>query len=154
VTDNDETEVTRQVEDFLAAWFRTRQTVMEANFHRAHQHRLSTTQFMVLGLLESGTPWTLRALASALNLETPTLVRTIDSLEQRGLVARQRDTVDRRQVHITLTSEGKLLQEASQQQFRRRIVSIFQGMNSADRQGLINGLASFAAVASQSQEQE
>ncbi len=154
MTASDETEITRQVEAFLAAWLRTRQSVMEANFHRAQQHRLSMTQFMVLGLLEDGHTWTLRTLADALNLETPTLVRTIDSLEQRSLVTRQRDTADRRQVHITLTAAGQQVQAASHEQFRARLAAIFQAMPSADRQALINGLSAFATAASERQERE
>ncbi|HLG78268.1 MAG TPA: MarR family transcriptional regulator [Ktedonobacteraceae bacterium] len=154
MTHNDETEISGQVEAFLAAWFRTRQSVMEANFHRAHHHRLSTTQFMVLNLLEDGAPWTLRMLADAMNLETPTLVRTIDSLEQRGLVARQRNAADRRQIHISLTQTGRELQTASQQQFRARLIAIFQAMQPEDRQALINGLSAFGNAANTRQEQE
>ena len=66
-------EVTQQVAAFPAAWFRTRQTVMEANFHRAHQQGLSTTQFMLLNLLERDVVWTLRKLATALHLEPASL---------------------------------------------------------------------------------
>jgi DNA-binding MarR family transcriptional regulator len=151
---NDEGEIVGQVEAFLAAWLRARQSVMEVNFHRAQQQRLSMTQFMVLGLLEDGEAWTLRSLANALNLETPTLVRTIDSLEQRGLVHRQRDTVDRRQVHITLTPAGQQIQAASHEQFRMRLAAIFHQMPPASRQALINGLSAFATAASEHRERE
>ena len=143
-------EVSAQIEVFLAAWFRMRQTVMEANFHRAHQQGLSATQFMLLNLLEqreTEAPWTLRALATALNLQPTTLVQTVDSLEQRGLVARQRARTDRRQTHISLTEAGHEVQRDSQRQFHERLAAIFHVMQPAQRRALIDGLEAFAAAA-------
>ena len=148
-TNEEDAAIVEQVEAFLAAWLRARQSVMEVNFHRAQQNRLSMTQFMVLGLLDDGKAWTLRALADALNLETPTMVRTIDSLEQRALVQRQRNAADRRQIHITLTPAGQQIQLASHEQFRTRLAAIFQKMPATTRQELINGLSAFATAASE-----
>ena len=153
VEEGQPSEVTQQVAAFLAAWFRTRQTVMEANFHRAHQQGLSTTQFMLINLLERDAPWTLRTLATALNLEPTTLLQTVDSLEQRGLVARQRATVDRRRVHITLTDAGRSVQQASQQQFHTRLTAIFEAMRPDERQALVAGLDAFANAATTPQEE-
>ncbi|MBA3824849.1 MAG: MarR family transcriptional regulator [Ktedonobacterales bacterium] len=151
----DESEIATQIDAFLAGWFRMRQTVMEANFHRAHQHGLSTTQFLVLNLLsEQEEPWTLRRLATALNLEAATLVRTIDSLEGRSLVARERSTTDRRRVHITLTDGGRALQTASREHFRARLSAIFRQMDPTARRDLITGLAAFAAAAHEPREEE
>ena len=149
-----EEQMLQQVDAFLAGWFRMRQSVMEANFHRAHQQGVSTTQFMVMNLLsEEGAPWTLRRLATALNLEPATLVRTVDSLEQRGIVLRQRDTRDRRQVHLSLTSLGIEMQTASQTHFRTRLAHIFHAMSVADRHALIAGLTAFATAAQMPQEE-
>lgn len=138
------TEIDEQIDAFLNAWFATRQFVMEANFHRAHLHGMSTTQFMLLARLMDGSVWTLVELTVVLNLETPTLVRTVDSLEQRGLVMRQRDTVDRRQVLITITTAGLEAQAAAVGQFRTQLTMIFQTMLPDERDALIFGLAAFA----------
>ncbi|BCL82314.1 MarR family transcriptional regulator [Ktedonobacteria bacterium brp13] len=137
-------EIEEQIDAFMNAWFVTRQFVMEANFHRAHLHGMSTTQFMLLARLMDGSVWTLVELAVVLNLETPTLVRTVDSLEQRGLVMRQRNTVDRRQVLITITTAGLEVQAAAVEQFRTRLTTIFQTMLPIERDALILGLAAFA----------
>jgi DNA-binding MarR family transcriptional regulator len=137
-----------QVSAFLAAWYRTRQTVMEANFHRAHQQGLSTTQFLLLNLLDQQQgPWTLRTVAAALHLESATVVQTVDSLEHRGLVARQRATTDRRRVHLQLTDAGRAVQSASQQAFHERLTIIFAGMLPPARQALVEGLTAFADAA-------
>lgn len=151
-----EDEIALQVDAFLAGWFRMRQTVMEANFHRAHQQGVSTTQFMVMNLMSEhrASPWTLRRLATALNLEPTTLVRTVDSLEQRGVVLRQRDTRDRRQVHLSLTPLGQEMQTASQIHFQTRLAQIFHAMADDDRRALLTGLAAFASAAQAPQENE
>jgi len=140
-------EIDEQIDAFMNAWFVTRQFVMEANFHRAHLHGMSTTQFMLLARLMDGSVWTLVELAAVLNLETPTLVRTVDSLEQRGLVMRQRDTVDRRQVLITITTAGLEAQAAAVEQFQTRLATIFQTMLPDERDALIFGLVAFARSA-------
>jgi DNA-binding MarR family transcriptional regulator len=48
-----------------------------------------------------------RGLADALGMHAPRLVALIDELEDRGLVARDRDPGDRRNYAISLTDEGR-----------------------------------------------
>jgi DNA-binding MarR family transcriptional regulator len=48
-----------------------------------------------------------RGLADALGMHPPRLVALIDELEDRGLVARDRDPDDRRNYAISLTDEGQ-----------------------------------------------
>lgn len=144
---SDNAELAAQVDAFLGAWFRTRQTVMDVNFRRAHQQGLSATQFMLLNLLERDGVWTQRALAASLHLDPTTLLQTIDSLEQRGLVARERSTIDRRRVHIILTDAGRTVQESSRAQFHAQLSAIFEGMLPAERQALVLGLSAFADAA-------
>jgi DNA-binding MarR family transcriptional regulator len=50
-----------------------------------------------------------RDLADALGMHAPRLVSLIDELEERGLVARDRDPRDRRNYAISLTDEGRRL---------------------------------------------
>jgi DNA-binding MarR family transcriptional regulator len=50
-----------------------------------------------------------RELADALGMHAPRLVALIDELEDRGLVARDRDPGDRRNYAISLTDEGRRL---------------------------------------------
>jgi DNA-binding MarR family transcriptional regulator len=48
-----------------------------------------------------------RGLADALGMHPPRLVALIDELEERGLVARERDPEDRRNYAISLTEQGR-----------------------------------------------
>lgn len=141
-----------QVDAFLATWFAVRQYVQGLNFNRAHQHGLSTTQFLVLGFLdatERGEPATVRWLSARLSLDPATVVRTVDSLEQRGLVVRRRDTHDRRRVFVEFTDEGRAMEIASRQRFRHSVAATFRTMSASGRVALISGLEEFVTIGKQ-----
>jgi DNA-binding MarR family transcriptional regulator len=150
--DRRDSEIDIQVEAFLAAWFKVRQQIQALNFNRAHQHGLSATQFMALALVEEAegrAPATISFLASRLNLDPATVVRTVDSLENRALVERRRDTEDRRQVFVTLTEEGRSTQQSSHQRFKDSLAAIFRAMSPEGRAGLLQGFEEFASAGQQ-----
>jgi DNA-binding MarR family transcriptional regulator len=70
-------------------------------------------QYLVLSVLgeakgENGGE-TVGAIAQRLSLESSTITPLVKRLEQAGLVARQRSTVDERQVQVSLTEAGRAL---------------------------------------------
>ncbi len=140
--------VDEQAERFIATFSDLRK-VLGAGFKHAHQHGLSTTQFMVLGLVdraEGSEPCTISSIASKLGLDPATVVRTVDSLEKRGLVERQRDTLDRRQVFVVFTETGRPGLLEAHQHFISRIRAVFLAMSAEGRASLLNGLAEFVRV--------
>jgi DNA-binding MarR family transcriptional regulator len=70
---------------------------------------LTPPQAGVLRLLAQAPGQSQRGLADALGMHPPRLVSLIDELEERGLVARERDPDDRRNYAITLTQEGRVV---------------------------------------------
>jgi DNA-binding MarR family transcriptional regulator len=144
-----------QIERFTGVFAEFRR-VMGASFKRAHPQGFSVTQYMVLGLLqkaldEGGEPYTIGLLASRLDLDPATVVRTVDSLERRGLVVRRRDRHDRRQVFVEFTDSGRSMRQALMEEMTQRLKTVFSLMSEEGRKALLRGLEEFARVVEQTE---
>ncbi len=141
--------IDEQVERFTALFTDLRK-VMGVGFKHAHQHGLSTTQFIMLGLIGKaqsiGEPCTISSIAGDLGIDPATVVRTVDSLEKRGLVERRRGREDRRQVFVEFTEAGRAARQESHQQFINRIHTILLAMSEEGRSSLLHGLEEFLQI--------
>ncbi len=72
-----------------------------------NQHGASLTTWAVLRSADHEAGLSQRELAARMSIESPTLVRHLDRLEDEGLVVRRRDDQDRRVVRIELTAAGR-----------------------------------------------
>lgn len=73
----------------------------------ARQTDLTTSQLLVLQLLESGGAMTIGELAKQVNLNQATVTAVVDRLEERKFVERHRGQEDRRKVYVSLAKEGQ-----------------------------------------------
>lgn len=109
----------------------------ERQFRDQGDSDLSTTQFQALAILRSTQPVTAMVMAGMLRIAGPTATRAIDSLERRGLVAKERDPQDRRIVWLTLTPEGAQVLDATHQRQQDWIHKILQSL-SADEVDMLS----------------
>ena len=148
-SEQDQPPLDKQAEQ-LAAIFLDLRRVLGVGFKHAHQNGFSMTQFIVLGLIgnaqTSGEPCTIGSMATHLGIDPATVVRTVDSLESRGLVERRRSREDRRQVFVEFTAAGRAARQHAHQQFIDRIHAIFLEMSADGRTSLIRGLEEFVQV--------
>lgn len=83
----------------------------------AQHYHLSVHQFLIMNLLAIGGQNTFREIRGLLGIPKSSLTFYIDRLEKRGLVVRQRESKDRRQWSVLLTSRGiKLVEEMNRRE--------------------------------------
>jgi DNA-binding MarR family transcriptional regulator len=82
------------------------------------EHDITTSLgFVLLNIhSEEGTPAT--KIAPLMGMESRSLTRMLKSMEEKGLIYKQQDKLDRRSVSIFLTDEGKRRKEISRQTVR------------------------------------
>jgi DNA-binding MarR family transcriptional regulator len=71
------------------------------------EHSFSLSQGVVLARLDRQGPQTTSALATAERLRPQSMAQTVADLQASGLVTRTPDPIDRRQVLIALSDEGR-----------------------------------------------
>jgi DNA-binding MarR family transcriptional regulator len=100
-------------EDVLEAANEVRRSVtrMARRLRRLRfDHEVRGAKLSLLGwLFRSGAPMTATDLARLERLKPQSLTRLIAELEQRGLIQRRQDALDRRQILIDITPEGREL---------------------------------------------
>ncbi|MET0725840.1 MAG: MarR family transcriptional regulator [Leifsonia sp.] len=74
---------------------------------------VSDAQFAVLATLSLHGPHTLSALAERERVSAPSMNRTVNCLEETGLLTRAEDADDRRRTNITITESGAALVTAT-----------------------------------------
>ena len=89
---------------------------------------LSAPQLSALSVLVFGGPQTMSALAAAEQVRPPTMSRTVDELEGRGLAQRGARDGDRRVNEVSVTKAGRALLEDGR---RRRLATLVAALSVA-----------------------
>jgi len=86
---------------------RTSQVCVRATAEAIKPFGLTPAQFNVLRILRgAGEPLSASRICERMIHDDPDLTRLLDRLEAAGLVAKERDTRDRRVMNVTITSAG------------------------------------------------
>jgi DNA-binding MarR family transcriptional regulator len=92
--------------------------------------------YSVLAILAEGSRETQGTIADALTLDPSRMVALLDRLEQRELIVRQRDPLDRRRHVVSITSTGKRELARIREQIKRQEDEFLSPLDAADRKTL------------------
>jgi DNA-binding MarR family transcriptional regulator len=95
-------------ETFPSLWHSIRARLREV---ATEEFDITVEQFHILRRIHKGRD-SVSQLAEAKQISRPAISRAVDVMVNKGLVARSRDSYDRRNVKLTLTEEGSTLLEA------------------------------------------
>jgi MarR family transcriptional regulator, organic hydroperoxide resistance regulator len=116
------------------SWFSRRQLEQELD-----EYALTMPQYIALHCIqEREKACSMSELAEASHQVSATMTGIIDRLEERGLVARERDTRDRRALHVSLTLAGAQLMERVRLQKREQVADFMATLSSAERHALLD----------------
>jgi DNA-binding MarR family transcriptional regulator len=127
--------------------------------HRRHvrdqvtQELLSAHQASILDHLDEVEPTSMTALAMHMGVTASTMSLSIDRLESRGYVARERDRIDARKVQLRLTRHGVRLKESQSVLDPGVVRSMLKRLTPAKRDKALHGLALLAAAATEEMHQ-
>ena len=102
-------------------------------------HTLSPSHFRLLAMLQHR-EWSLGDLAAHEKVSSPTISRSISTLEERGGVQRRPSDEDRRVVLARLTSDGEQVLLQMEKMALLRIVEMLSPLNHEDMLRLNGGL--------------
>lgn len=109
-------------------------------------HNITSPQLVALLAIAELGPSTLKSIGRAIQLSPSTVVGIVDRLEEKGLVQRQRDTRDRRNVFVAVTVAGQLVLANAPSALPNGFGSALGALPENDRQALVITLEQFASL--------
>lgn len=100
--------------------------------------QLKPVEFSVLSLISRNPNTSAKEICSALFILPPNIVSLLKSLESRGLISRQIDDKDKRQIALSLTNQGKLLIKKAEKMATQSDKLTTQHISSSEREQLIS----------------
>jgi DNA-binding MarR family transcriptional regulator len=100
--------------------------------------QLKPVEFSVLSLISRNPNISAKEICSALFILPPNIVSLLKSLESRGLISRQIDDKDKRQIALSLTNQGKLLIKKAEKMATQSDKLTTQHISSSEREQLIS----------------
>jgi DNA-binding MarR family transcriptional regulator len=104
-------------------------------------------QLRVLVMIASRGPLNLGAVARGLGVHPSNATRACDRLVAAGLLDRRDDPVDRRNLQLQLTEQGRVLVEQVMDRRRHAIAAVLERMPALQRTALVPVLVTFAEAA-------
>jgi DNA-binding MarR family transcriptional regulator len=116
-------------------------------------YQLSQPQLICLMALKERGPMSSTKLAKFVRLDNSTITGIIDRLTRKGFVQRNRESVDRRVVTLSLTDKGYDLAVKAPPPIPMTVISGLERLSGHERADLIKGLATLVSMFAEDHEQ-
>lgn len=107
---------------------------------------LTTPQLLVMQAIKTLSAVSIKTLSGEVALSQATVTTIIDRLEARGLVTRQRSTVDKRVVHPALTAAGEAMLEEAPAPLQDLFSSQFEALADWEKSMIVAALQRVASM--------
>jgi DNA-binding MarR family transcriptional regulator len=97
---------------------------------------LDGRDYTILAILDADGPGSQHELAFLLGKAPGIVVAAVDTLEERGLVARTRDPADRRRTIVTLTAAGRKTLKQADKVAEAAVADVLAGLDAGERRQL------------------
>lgn len=111
------------------------------------EDRVTLPQLRVLVLIASRGTLNLNALAEAMGIHPSNASRSCDRLVSAGLLRRTESSLDRRNLVLELTDDGRALTEVLVERRREAIEAVLDRVPESRRRALVNAMRSFGQAA-------
>lgn len=106
----------------------------------ARESGMTTSQLIVLQVLNTQGEMTARQIAQSMNLTQATVTSLLDRLQERQWITRKRGEQDRRRVHVSLTREGQRQIERAPESLQQRFVNHFGALEPWEQSAILAAL--------------
>lgn len=114
--------------------------VEEQSLRLASDNSVTVTEVHTLDAIGLGEPRTITELAAAMMVTVSTMTISINRLEKKGLVERERANDDRRIVRVRLTDKGHALTSVHQRFHRRMAKSVIEHLAPGEVEALSHAM--------------
>ncbi|WP_369802914.1 MarR family winged helix-turn-helix transcriptional regulator [Mycobacterium sp. EPa45] len=108
---------------------------------------VTVPQLRVLVMIDTRGPLNLASVAAALEISPSNASRICDRLIKAGFLDRQDSAADRRNISLSLTTDGRQLVRKMNRHRRRSITRVLRAMSADERESVVAALDAFGVAA-------
>lgn len=129
-----------KINEYLVDIFNRIQVIEEMSLRSSQFSDASLKEMHTIEIIGNHPNVTPSDIARELMLTLGTITTSLNKLEAKGYIERQRSTLDRRVVHLTLTKRGRLLNRLHKRFHKAMVSHIVEDMNAEEIETLTKGL--------------
>ncbi len=118
-------------------FMRSMQVLRKNRVQRKLSESLQGGQYILYFLYMRGEPVIPGEISNEMSISTARTAAALNNLESKGLISREINKNDRRQIFVTLTREGIKLAEEHIEEFRQRTIGLLKGLGEHDAKELV-----------------